>query len=619
MSFNFILPTEITDSLFIGSNVPENDYQEYDSTAAYILGDTVMVATSTADVHKIYQCLVSQSAGLTPDLLDEECNSFGTWTKFVPSGPPASTMEISPTGQFHLKTAVIGDELYFFKTITTPPNTFTIEMRTYFDTLGTMANNDWFTLIYVNATWRLSIYFCSDGLYVTNSSTTPKVASVTVKSNTTAAWQTFRFQVTKTVESTATVAIYVDNVLMETVDCDLEIAGIDGRILFQQDCTTTNNMECHIDYIKIATGLGAIESTGLTPVGSTNWLEISATNRWKAFDEVVGSQTSLATPIQFLLAPGAIDSVALLGLESTTVQVIETDTASDLVTNGTSWTGATGTTQPTSWDKVGSPSAFLIEDGALKITTADVNEGISQTITVSAATEYQICGLYKNAGGDNVRYIIYDATHSADIVAVTDLPSSSAAYSMFSVVFTTPAGCTSVKISILAKIAIIWIDTIRLMPTVYNQTITTGTSKTDVVKTDLTSSATCLITAIVNKAASTAKIGALIVGVKTTLGTMKWSPAIGIIDYSTKEVDTFGNYSIVQRSFAKRLNCNLTIPNTIVDEVYRLLSLYRSTPLVWVGSESYSCLIIYGFYKEFSIVIPRKISSDCSLEIEGLT
>ena len=128
-----------------------------------------------------------------------------------------------------------------------------------------------------------------------------------------------------------------------------------------------------------------------------------------------------------------------------------------------------------------------------------------------------------------------------------------------------------------------------------------------------------IITVIINKTASTAKIGELIVGLKTTVGTMKWSPQISIIDYSTKTVDVYGHYSIVERSFAKRLTCGITIPNTDLDEIVRQLDLYRSTPLVWIGSETYSCLIVYGFYKSYNVVIPRSISSDCSLEIEGLT
>ncbi len=41
------------------------------------------------------------------------------------------------------------------------------------------------------------------------------------------------------------------------------------------------------------------------------WLEISATNRWKAFDQKVGSQTSQAVSIVYEITPGAIvDSIA---------------------------------------------------------------------------------------------------------------------------------------------------------------------------------------------------------------------------------------------------------------------------------------------------------------------
>jgi hypothetical protein len=39
---------------------------------------------------------------------------------------------------------------------------------------------------------------------------------------------------------------------------------------------------------------------------------------------------------------------------------------------------------------------------------------------------------------------------------------------------------------------------------------------------------------------------------------------------------------------------------------------------VWVGSEEYASMIVYGFYKDFSIEISYPTVSICSLEIEGL-
>jgi hypothetical protein len=345
--------------------------------------------------------------------------------------------------------------------------------------------------------------------------------------------------------------------------------------------------------------------------------------------------------MNWVLNPGLIDSISLLNIDATSTQIIMADQNTNLVVNGTAWTGATGTTQPTSWDKVGTPSDFLIDSLALRITADAANEGISQTMVVVPETEMQLLGIYRNTAGDIAQYAVYDVTNTADILATTDLASSTV-NSTLSYVFTVPAGCISIKISLMAKANgdIVWFDTISLSEVVYNETTSTSTTiavidwysyffepivrATDIMKTDLAvigvpPISTASVTVIVTYTAGTAKCGEIVMGLKFEIGSMRYSPSIGIIDYSIKEVDAFGNYSITTRAYSKRMSCDLKIKNTIVDEVIRQLTLYRSTPVVYVGSEAYSALIIYGFYKSFEIVMPYPDFSECNLELEGLT
>ena len=104
------------------------------------------------------------------------------------------------------------------------------------------------------------------------------------------------------------------------------------------------------------------------------------------------------------------------------------------------------------------------------------------------------------------------------------------------------------------------------------------------------------------------------------MGDTQYGASAGIVDYSVKTTDSFGNTTVVQRTYAKRMNSNLMINNNIVDDVVNLLASYRSTPLVWVGAESnYTSLIVYGFYKDFDVNIAYLEVSDCTLTIEGLT
>ena len=144
------------------------------------------------------------------------------------------------------------------------------------------------------------------------------------------------------------------------------------------------------------------------------------------------------------------------------------------------------------------------------------------------------------------------------------------------------------------------------------------TRKTDIVVQDLPTYPAATIDVTIADA-GTAKVGVVALGRSIELGDAEYGASFGITDYSRKTADEFGGYTIVQRAFAKRATFNLAVPKTIVDSVAALLTELRSTPCVWVGHVDYQGTIIYGFYKDFDIVIAYPTWNDCRLEIEGLT
>jgi hypothetical protein len=236
------------------------------------------------------------------------------------------------------------------------------------------------------------------------------------------------------------------------------------------------------------------------------WLEVSATNRWKAFDTKVGSQASNATSITYTITPGVIlDSIAFLNLDAATIRVVSTD-----------------------------PGEGVVFDQ-----TTDL---ISTVIT-------GVAGVY-----DWYTYFFSSEFRLTDIVII-DLPP--------------------------------YLNTVLTITITY-----TG---------------------------GTAKVGGIVMGVLANLGDTQYSPSIGIHDYSIKEADVWGVYSITERAFSKKMSCDILIKSHSIADVQNLLSSYRSTLLVWIGSEDYSSTIIYGFYKDFSIVIGYPTFAICNIEIEGLT
>lgn len=141
---------------------------------------------------------------------------------------------------------------------------------------------------------------------------------------------------------------------------------------------------------------------------------------------------------------------------------------------------------------------------------------------------------------------------------------------------------------------------------------------TDIVKMDFLTDNDPYFTITISNSLATAKVGEIVIGNKESIGNTLYNPTVGIIDYSTKEVDNFGNYTVLERSYSKRLTCTTIVQNTALDLTYNILASYRAIPVVWVGSEDYPSMIVYGFYKDFSIMLSYKTYSLCDLEVEGL-
>lgn len=106
-----------------------------------------------------------------------------------------------------------------------------------------------------------------------------------------------------------------------------------------------------------------------------------------------------------------------------------------------------------------------------------------------------------------------------------------------------------------------------------------------------------------------------------TLGDTQYGASVGIIDYSRKETDAFGVTTFVRRAYSKRMSAKLMLDNVQMNKVQRVLADLRATPCAWIGADdvTYAPLVVYGFYKDFSIEVAYPTASYCSLEVEGLT
>lgn len=143
-------------------------------------------------------------------------------------------------------------------------------------------------------------------------------------------------------------------------------------------------------------------------------------------------------------------------------------------------------------------------------------------------------------------------------------------------------------------------------------------SKSDAVFDDLPSYVSATVTVTIDAGTGTAACGEMVVGRQSTLGLTNFGTSVSIQDYSVKTTDDFGNIVIRERAFSKRADYDVTLETARISAVQKLLADIRTTPTVFIGSKDNPETVVYGFYKQFNIVISTPTLSDCSIEVEGL-
>ena len=235
---------------------------------------------------------------------------------------------------------------------------------------------------------------------------------------------------------------------------------------------------------------------------STNWVEVSPTNRWKLFDTSNSTATSQAASMTYTLTPGqTINAVAALNVIASSVRIRLTD-----------------------------PTDGLVYD-----------ETTSLAGVIPGATWYD--------------YFFAVATAPDQVIALELPPYPSAA---LQVDFSAASGNVS--------------------------------------------------------------CGVLLMGYMTAFGEgIEMGARAGIQDYSRKETNQWGDTVLTQRKYAKRAEWSMKVANTQIDELLRFLAAVRATPCFWVGYADYTVTTVFGFYKDFDILINYPTYSDCNLTLEGMT
>jgi len=113
-------------------------------------------------------------------------------------------------------------------------------------------------------------------------------------------------------------------------------------------------------------------------------------------------------------------------------------------------------------------------------------------------------------------------------------------------------------------------------------------------------------------------VGTMLLGILRPLGITEGSATSGITDYSRRETDEFGETMIVPRAWAKRMAGKALIRTDAVDQVVGRIAAVRAVPSLWLGDAGVDSLIVYGFFKDFSVEVGETLSK-LTLSIEGFS
>ncbi len=117
------------------------------------------------------------------------------------------------------------------------------------------------------------------------------------------------------------------------------------------------------------------------------------------------------------------------------------------------------------------------------------------------------------------------------------------------------------------------------------------------------------------------ELGQIVVGQEYQLGVTSYGTSVSIEDFSRKERDVFGNAILVERPFAKLIDFDFSINTGEARRTALLLEQVRATPAVYLAgpdTERYGTTV-YGFFRNFSINLGGPALSNVTLEVEGLT
>lgn len=270
-------------------------------------------------------------------------------------------------------------------------------------------------------------------------------------------------------------------------------------------------------------------------------------------------------------------------------------------------------------------TAYAVGDRVIRATTHRVYERI---VAGTTATEPE---------ADTVNWANYDSTNrwkmfdsvvgSQSVASGNTITISLTPNAVFNGVALLGITATSVRVKVINSIDGTVYDTTKQLqsppaiPDYWTYFFSPIVQKKSMAAIDLpTYVASTVVEITITNTDGNASCGTLLIGHQQAIGDqgIQLGAQVGITDYSRKERNAFGEYMVTERAWNKVAKIEMLVPNNQIDGMQALFSSIRATPTLFVGSDDYESLVVYGYYKEFSAVISYPTHSQMNLEIEGL-
>lgn len=115
------------------------------------------------------------------------------------------------------------------------------------------------------------------------------------------------------------------------------------------------------------------------------------------------------------------------------------------------------------------------------------------------------------------------------------------------------------------------------------------------------------------------KCGMVGIGKSESLGATLYGSGAGIIDFSKKETNDFGETFLTQRDFKATNNLTVDVLAGRTDPVIERLTELRAIPIIYKGSDIYTSSIIFGIYNSWDVIFSNQSRTRLNINLESLT